>query len=127
MRSGFTGILERTGGRSERLPVIADDGHWVLDSWLSAEYLDAKYPERPTLCGDPSVKPLTQFLEGWLWRTAITPWFGCYIKDYRDLSRPEDHEYVTRSREIMLGGRKLEDVAAADRGRSAARLARSWV
>jgi hypothetical protein len=25
---GFTGILERTGGRSERLPVIVDDGQW---------------------------------------------------------------------------------------------------
>jgi glutathione S-transferase len=109
---GFTGILERTGGRSERLPVIVDDGHWVLDSWLIAEYLDEKYPERPTLCGDPSVEVLTKFLDGWLWRTAIGPWFSCYIKDYRDLSRPEDHEYVTRSREIMLGGRKLEDVQA---------------
>ena len=109
---GFTGILERTGGRSERLPVIVDDGHWVLDSWLIAEYLDDKYPERPTLCGDPSVKVLTKFVDGWLWRTAISPWFGCYIKDYRDLSLPQDHEYVTRSRETMLGGRKLEDVQA---------------
>lgn len=109
---GFTGILERTGGRSERLPAIVDDGEWVLDSWLIAEYLDEKYPERPTLIGDPGVRPLAQFLEGWLWRTAITPWFGCYIKDYRDLSLPQDHEYVTRSRENMLGGRKLEDVVA---------------
>jgi glutathione S-transferase len=109
---GFGDILERTGGRSERLPVIVDDGHWVLDSWLIAEYLDERYPERPTLIGDPSVRVLTQFVESWLWRTAITPWFGCYIKDYRDLSRQEDHEYVTRSREAMLGGRKLEVVQA---------------
>ena len=109
---GFTGILERTGGRSERLPAIVDDGDWVLDSWLIVEYLDRKYPERPMLCGDPSVKPLTQFLDGWLWTTVITPWFGCYIQDYRDLSLPQDHEYVTRSRENMLGGRKLEEVQA---------------
>jgi len=109
---GFTGILERTGGRSERLPAIVDDGEWVLDSWLIVEYLDRKYPERPMLCGDPSVKPLTQFLDGWLWTTVITPWFGCYIQDYRDLSLPQDHEYVTRSRENMLGGRKLEEVQA---------------
>ncbi|MCC7463562.1 MAG: glutathione S-transferase family protein [Gammaproteobacteria bacterium] len=108
---GFTGIMERTGGRSERLPVIVDDGEWVLDSWLIAEYLDRKYPDRPMLCGDPGIKPLAQFLEGWLWRTAITPWFGCYIKDYRDLSLPQDHEYVTSSREKMLG-RKIEDVVA---------------
>jgi glutathione S-transferase len=108
---GFTGILERTAGRSERLPVIVDDGEWVLDSWLIAEYLDEKYPDRPRLIGDPSVKALTQFVEGWLWRTAVTPWFGCYIKDYRDLSLPQDHEYVTHSRENMLG-RKIEEVQA---------------
>ena len=109
---GFTGILDRTGGRSERLPAIVDDGNWVLDSWLIAEYLDETYPDRPRLIGDASVKTLTQFLDGWLWRTAITPWFGCYIQDYRDLSLPQDHDYVTRTRETMLGGRKLEEVQA---------------
>jgi glutathione S-transferase len=109
---GFTGILERTGGRSERLPVIEDDGEFILDSWVIAEYLDAKYPDRPTLIGDPGIKPLTEFLEGWLWRTAITPWFGAFIIDYRDRSLPQDHQYVTESRERMLGGRKLEEVSA---------------
>jgi len=109
---GFTGILDRTGGRSERLPVIVDDGHWVLDSWLIAEYLDEKYPDRPALFGGASMKVLTKFLDGWLWTTAVRPWFACYIKDYRDLSLPQDHEYVTRTREAFLGGRKLEEVQA---------------
>lgn len=109
---GFTGILERTGGRSERLPVIVDDGHWVLDSWLIAEYLEEKYPERPRLFEGASMKALTRFIEGWLWSTAIRPWFSCYIRDYRDLSLPQDHDYVTRTRETMLEGRKLEDVQA---------------
>jgi glutathione S-transferase len=108
---GFTGILERTQGHSERLPVIVDEGHWVLDSWLIAEYLDEKYPDRPALFSGASMKVLTKFLEGWLWTTAIRPWFACYIKDYRDLSLPQDHEYVTRTRENMLG-RKLEEVQA---------------
>ena len=48
------------------------------------------------------MKLLTKFVEGWLWTTAIRPWFACYIKDYRDLSLPEDHEYVTRTRENMF-------------------------
>jgi len=108
---GFTGILARTQGHSERLPVIVDDGQWVLDSWLIAEYLDEKYPERPALFSGASMKVLTKFLEGWLWTTAIRPWFACYIKDYRDLSLPQDHEYVTKTRENMLG-RKLEEVQA---------------
>jgi glutathione S-transferase len=58
---GFTGIMERTGGRSERLPVIVDDGKWVLDSWLIAEYLDEKYPDRPALFSGESMKVLTKF------------------------------------------------------------------
>lgn len=106
---GFTGIMERTGGQSERLPAIVDDGEWVLDSWLIAEHLDRKYPDRPTLIGDPSVKVLTQFIETWLWQTAISPWMSCYIKNYRDWSVPEDHAYVTESRERMFG-RSIEDI-----------------
>src|SRR5262245_41083616 len=106
---GFTGIPERTGGESERLPAIVDDGEWILDSWLIAEYLDEKYPDRPTLIGNPSVKVLAQFLEGWLWQTAIGPWMTCFIKQYRDRSLPQDHDYVTTSRERMFGA-KIEDI-----------------
>jgi len=52
---------------------------------------------------------LTQFIETWLWQTAISPWMTCYIKNYRDWSVPEDHAYVTESRERMFG-RKIEDI-----------------
>ncbi len=109
---GFTGILERTGGRSERVPVIVDDGKWILDSWAIAEYLDETYPDRPMLFAGESMKVMTRFTEYWLWRTAIRPWFNCYIQDYRDLSLPQDHEYVTLTREAILDGRKLEEVQA---------------
>lgn len=100
---GFTGIMERTGGRSERAPVIVDDSHWVLDSWVIAEYLDEQYPDRPMLFEGESMKILTRFIDAWLWQTAIRPWFSCYIQDYHDLSLPEDHAYVRESREKLLG------------------------
>lgn len=110
---GFTGIKDRTGGRSERCPVIVDDGEWVLDSWKIAEYLDEKYPDRPMLFEGPSMKALTKFIDSWLWRTAIGPWFRCYIQDYHDLSFPVDREYVRWSREAwFLQGQRLEDVQA---------------
>lgn len=109
---GFTGILERTGGRSERVPVIVDDENWVLDSWAIAEYLDERYPDRPMLFEGESMQVSVRFTEYWLWQTAIRPWFSCYIRDYRDLSLPQDHEYVTLTREAILGGRKLEEVQA---------------
>ena len=109
---GFTGIMERTGGMSERLPAIVDDGKWVLDSWGIVEYLDATYPDRPMLIPHESVATLTRFLDTWLWNTATGPWMRCYCKDYRDLSLPQDHEYITRSRENMLG-KTLEEMQAA--------------
>jgi glutathione S-transferase len=105
---GFTGIMERTGGRSERLPAIVD-GEWVLDSWLIAEYLDRAYPDRPTLIPHESVKTLTMMMENWLWQTAIRPWMTCYLKSYRDRSLAVDHQYVTESRERMFSAR-IEDI-----------------
>jgi glutathione S-transferase len=101
---GFTGIMERTGGRTERLPAIVDDGEWVLDSWHIAEYLDAKYPDRPTLIPHPSLKPAIQFMESWLWQTAIRPWMSCYVKSYRDRSLKVDHDYINLTRPVFVGG-----------------------
>ncbi|WP_126173673.1 beta-etherase [Altericroceibacterium xinjiangense] len=105
---GFTGVLERTGGQTERLPAIVDDGEWVLDSWTIVEYLDQKYPDRPALIPHPSVAAQLRVLDAWFWRVATSPWMRCYCADYRDLSLPQDHEYVTRTREAIIG-MKLED------------------
>lgn len=110
---GFTGIRERTNGFHDRCPVIVDEGQWIKESWDIAEHLDAKYPDRPALFSGPSMKSLTKLTEGWLWATAVRPWFSCYILDYHNLSLPQDQAYVRESRErLFLGGRKLEDVQA---------------
>ena len=108
---GFTKILERTGGKTERLPAIVDDGTWVLDSWGIVEYLDAKYPARPMLIPHESVAAVTRVLDAWFWRVATSPWMRCFCANYRNLTNPEDHEYITHSREKILG-MKLEDMQA---------------
>jgi glutathione S-transferase len=95
---GFTGIMERTGGRSERLPAIVDDGKWVLDSWQIAEYLDETYPDRPTLIGDKKTYVATRFIENWLWGNVLREWMPNIVQDYRDMSLDVDHEYVTKTR-----------------------------
>ena len=71
---GFTGIMERTGGRSERVPVIVDSGKWVLDSWVIAEYLDETYPDRPALFEGPSMKAMLRFLLAVLFFPVTIPW-----------------------------------------------------
>ena len=110
---GFTGIVERTGGRTERLPAIVDDGRWVLDSWLIAEYLDETYPDRPALIGSRQVEIATKFIESWLWSTVLREWMPNIVQDYRDMSLDVDHDYVTRTRtppgttlEAMQAGRE---------------------
>ncbi len=100
---GFTKIPERTGGMTERLPAIVDDGKWVLDSWGIVEYLDETYPDRPALIPHPSVAAVTRALDAWFWGVATGPWMRCNCVNYRDLANPEDHEYITHSREKMLG------------------------
>ncbi len=107
---GFTGIVERTGGRTERLPAIVDDGKWVLDSWLIAEYLDETYPERPTLIGSKPVEIATKFIENWLWSTVLREWMPNIVQDYRDAVLEVDWDYVTRTR--TPPGKTLEEVQA---------------
>ena len=108
---GFTKIMERTGGKTERLPAIVDDGKWVLDSWGIIEYLDAEYPARPMLIPHESVASVTRALDSWFWGAATGPWMRCFCANYRNLSNPEDHEYITHSREKMLGD-TLENMQA---------------
>lgn len=108
---GFTGIMERTGGRTERLPAIVDDGKWVLDSWGIVEYLDETYPDAPPLIPHESVAVMIRALDAWFWGAAVGPWMRSYCADYRDVCFEHDKEYVTSSRAVMLGG-KLEDIQA---------------
>ena len=111
---GFTDILERTGGRSDRLPVIVDGDQWVLDSFLIAEYLDEAYPDRPLLFPHTPYNPAMRFLDTWIWNTVIGAWFDNYIADYHDLSRPEDQAYVRETRTRFVEAPTLE---AAQAGR----------
>ncbi len=116
VEGGFTGILDRTGGQTERLPAIVDDGEWVLDSWGIVEYLDQTYPDRPPLIPHESVAVLTRALDAWFWGAAVGPWMRSYCADYRDVCFAHDKEYITSSREVMLGA-KLEDLQAGREGR----------
>lgn len=110
---GFTNIPEKTGGRTERLPMIDDNGTFVTDSWKIAEYLDETYPDRPMLFEGPSQKILTKFIDGWIWQNAIGPYFGCYVADNVDRAFPEDRDYLRESRSrLFLGGKSPEEFVA---------------
>jgi len=63
-----------------------------------------------------SVAAVTRALDAWFWGVATGPWMRCNCVNYRDLANPEDHEYITYSREKMLG-KTLEEMQQGWEGR----------
>ena len=94
-----------------RVPVIVDDGRVVHDSSAIAEYLEDRYPERPSLFGGEAGAGLTRFIQNWT-ETVLQPGLiGFVVLDIHRHVGPEDQNYFRKSREERFG-RNLEDVVA---------------
>jgi len=92
-----------------RVPVIVDNDRVVHDSSAIAEYLETRYPDRPSLFGDERARALTRFVQNWT-ETVLQPGLvGFVVLDICRHSAPEDQEYFRRSREERFGT-TLEDV-----------------
>jgi glutathione S-transferase len=92
-----------------RVAVIVDGDHVVHDSSAIAEYLEKRYPERPSLFGPDAAQALTRFVQNWT-ETVLQPGLiGFVVLDiYRHIG-PEDQAYFRKSREERFG-KKLEEV-----------------
>jgi glutathione S-transferase len=98
-----------------RVPVIVDDGHVVHDSTAIADYLEARYPERPSLFGDNAARALTRFVQNWTETVLQTGIVGLVVLDIWRHVGPEDQVYFRRSREERFGTsleKVVEDRAA---------------
>ncbi len=86
-----------------RVPVIVDDGRVVHDSSMIAEYLETRYPDRPSLFGDAAGKALTRFVQNWT-ETVLQPGLvGFVVLDICRHSAPQDQAYFRKSREERFG------------------------
>lgn len=86
------------------VPVLDDDGYRVGDSWAIAEYLEERYPDRPSLFGDAATgRGLAQFVNMWSSGGLQLALFPCLAKDIHDHADPADRDYFRRSREKRLG------------------------
>jgi glutathione S-transferase len=98
-----------------RVPVIIDDGRVVHDSTAIADYLESRYPDRPSLFGDDRARALTRFVQNWT-ETVLQPaLLGFVLLDIHNRIGPADQAYFRRSREERLGG----SLEAAVAGREA--------
>jgi glutathione S-transferase len=86
-----------------RVPVIVDGGRVVHDSSTIAEYLESRYPERPSLFGDATAKALTRFVQNWTETVLQSGLVGLVVLDICRHSARQDQEYFRRSREERFG------------------------
>lgn len=92
-----------------RVPVIVDGDRVVHDSTAIAEYLDERYPERPTLFACDVGRGLTRFVQNWTETVLQVGLVRLVVLDIWRHAAPQDQDYFRRSREERFGA-SLEDV-----------------
>ncbi|MCU0985809.1 MAG: glutathione S-transferase N-terminal domain-containing protein [Acetobacteraceae bacterium] len=91
------------------VPVIVDQGRWVRDGLAIAEYLEATYPDHPSLFGGEQGLALGRFMVAWVDRTLAFPVARLILTDIFARLAEGDKAYFRQSREKRFGCR-LEEV-----------------
>jgi len=92
-----------------RVPVLVDNDQVVHDSSTIADYLETRYPERPSLFSDEVGRALTRFVQNWTETVLHPALIGFVVLDICRHAAPQDQPYFRQSREERFG-RSLEDV-----------------
>lgn len=92
-----------------RVPVIVDDGTVVHDSSAIAEYLETKYPDRPSLFGEDAGRGLVKFVQNWTETVLHVGLVRLIVLDIWRHIGPADQAYFRQSRETRFGT-TLEEV-----------------
>ncbi len=98
----------------ERVPVIKDGDTVVSDSWAIAEYLEAQYPETPSLFGGEAGHGLARFLNVWTDRALHLALIKLVIADIQYHLDPADTDYFIESRSARFGKSPVEVQARSD-------------
>ena len=109
--TAFTAIGQVGAGDMKTVPIIDDGGKMVGDSNAIADYLEATYPDRPSLFGGPGGRGMCYFFHSWTNAVVHAGLANMVIKDIHDHVCAEDKDYVRTSREKIFGA-ALEDVQA---------------
>jgi glutathione S-transferase len=81
-----------------RVPVIVDGDRVVHDSTAIADYLEERYPDRPSLFGGASGRVLTRFVQNWTETVLQTSLIRLVVLDIYRHCAPQDQDYFRRSR-----------------------------
>ena len=86
-----------------RVPVIVDGERVVHDSTAIADYLEERYPDRPSLFGDDIGRALTRFVQNWTETVLQVGLIRLVVLDIHRHSHPKDQPYFRSSREERFG------------------------
>lgn len=114
--TGFTDIKVICDGAQRSLPVIDDKGMLVSDSFAIARYLEATYPDAPSLFGGEAGEASARFIEAWANTQLMPVIIRCCIKDIHDGLFERDKTYFRETREKRFGA-SLEAVQEGREGR----------
>jgi glutathione S-transferase len=92
-----------------RVPVIVDGDRVIHDSSAIAEYLEAQYPDRPSLFGGDVGRGLTRFVQNWTETVLQVGLIRFVLLDIHSHIGPADQAYFRSSREPRFGA-TLEEV-----------------
>lgn len=94
-----------------RVPVLVDDGRWIADSWVIADYLEKTYPDRPSLFDGVAGKALSRFHANWADGVMQPAMIPLVLLDIFKQLHEKDRAYFRKSREERFG-KTLEEVVA---------------
>ncbi len=94
-----------------RVPVLVDGEKVLHDSQDIAEYLEAAYPNEPTLFYDQSTRGLTKFIKNWAERSLHPAIARVVLPGIYAILDPKDQPYFRKTREAAFG-ETIEQIAA---------------
>ncbi len=97
--------------QSEKVPVLLDGETSVADSWAIANYLEDRYPDRPSLFGGEGGRAVGRMINWWGDVAVVGGMFPLIVADIPGHLKPVDAAYFRKSREARFG-KPLEEVVA---------------
>jgi glutathione S-transferase len=92
-----------------RVPVIIDGDRVVHDSTVIADYLEERYPDRPSLFGGAAGRALARFVQSWTETVLQTGLIRLVMLDIHHHCAQQDQAYFRHSREERFSA-TLENV-----------------
>jgi glutathione S-transferase len=85
------------------VPVLVDGDKTISDSWAIADYLEATYPDAPSLFGGPAGQGLALFVKFWCEQTLNRTILRIILPDLFVSLHEKDKAYFRESREARFG------------------------